>query len=392
MSNDLLYGVPDPETDAATLKDNLRAAFNSSEKDVEKWITQTGWDNIRVVRRGGGMVGSLNLIWMGQWFGGRSVPMVGISGVAVPPEHRSGGTGSQLMRLMLEEMYEKGQPLSTLYAATLPIYRRAGYEQAGTTFDIRVSPHDLDIRDRDLPVRPIVPDDAAAVEACYGRSARHHDGSTDRGPYLWGRVREPRQGVARGYLVDGPSGVEGYVYYRQQDGEDGRHLITLTDIAATTPAAARRLLTLLADHRSMATSVHWSGGPADTFLSMLGEQRAKLRLWEYFMLRIVDVVGAFEGRGYAPHIRGQAHFEIRDDVLPQNNGRYVLSVENGTGEVREGGDGTVRLDVRGLAAIYTAHWSVEQAHAAGLLDAANDEARAAAALFSGPAPWMADRF
>lgn len=374
------------------LLDILGAAFNSSAEDSEKWLGIVGHENVRVLRRDGRLIGSLNLVPMGQWFGGRSVPMTGVSGVAVAPHERAGGAGSVLMKAALEEMRASGKFLSTLYAATQPIYRRVGYECAGGLYEIRLQTYDIDVRDRELEIAPITQDDHAAVEECHRRWSMRHNGNIDRGPFLWLRARKPRKGVARGYLVRGSSGVEGYLYFIQNEVPDGRYEIAVNSTAALTPAAARRILTLIADHRSMAYHVQWNGGPADPFVTLLAEPRCSVKLWEYWFLRIVDVPGALQARGYAPGLRGEVHLDIRDDVLPDNAGKFLLTVEGGRGRVERGGDGRVRIDIRGLAPLYTGHWPPAHLQMAGYLDAAEDDAWAAAALFAGPAPWMADRF
>jgi predicted acetyltransferase len=102
------------------------------------------------------------------------------------------------------------------------------------------------------------------------------------------------------------------------------------------------------------------------------------------MLRVNDVKLALEARGYA--VDGEAHLEIDDDLIPQNRGRFVLTVKSGRGTVRRGGRGSTRLDIRGLAAIYSGFLSCAQAAAVG--HASGDDVP----LFAGPVPWMADLF
>ena len=61
-------------------------------------------------------------------------------------------------------------------------------------------------------MRPITGDDDAVVEALYRSRARGVQGYLDRGPYVWGRIREPRDYTSRGYLIEGDDGPEGYAY------------------------------------------------------------------------------------------------------------------------------------------------------------------------------------
>ena len=84
--------------------------------------------------------------------------------------------------------------------------------------------------------------------------------------------------------------------------------------------------------------------------------------------------------------------EVRDRFCPWNDGRFVLAVADGRGEVREGGRSDVILDARGLAALYSGYLSPVALQQVGLA-AGEPRALAAAGLpFAGPAPWMPDMF
>jgi predicted acetyltransferase len=157
---------------------------------VEAFIDRTGTDGIRVAMRAGEVLAGLVLLPMGQFYGGRSVPMTGVSAVAVAPEHRGSGVGTSLMRAALREMSRKRVALSTLYPATQPIYRRLGWEIAGTRAQWRVPTRALALGERRPPVRPMLAEDRAALHACHHEWARRRPGSLDRGAWAWRRVLE----------------------------------------------------------------------------------------------------------------------------------------------------------------------------------------------------------
>ncbi len=52
------------------------------------------------------------------------MPMAGVAGVVVSPEHRGRGVGTALMQGTITRGRELGYPLSVLYPATIPVYRR----------------------------------------------------------------------------------------------------------------------------------------------------------------------------------------------------------------------------------------------------------------------------
>jgi predicted acetyltransferase len=111
-----------------------------------------------------------------------------------------------------------------------------------------------------------------------------------------------------------------------------------------------------------------------------------------WLLRVVDVRAALTGRGYPPGLETEVHLAVRDEVCPWNNGRFVLTVADGRGEVREGERSDVILDARGLAALYTGYLTPAALQQVGLA-AGEPRALAAAGLpFAGPAPWMPDMF
>lgn len=386
------YGQPRDEQEMATVADIVAQSFGMSLTDTVTLVQRAGVQGYRVLREGGKVTATLGFIRMGQWLGGRSVPMVGVGSVGVSPMHRGGGAATRLMQAALRETREAGVPLSVLYPATQPLYRRVGYELAGGRYEIRVKADALELGDRSLSLRAVEPSDEPALIACYNRFAPQRHGWLDRGPFLWSRVRAPRGETAYGFLVEGASGVEGYLYLVRRNVQPLVQEVGLTDIVATTPAAARRLLRFLGDHRSLAQEVVWLGGPTDPLLMLLREQSYKVKLFMHWMARLVDVPAALEARGWAPGLSGALHLEVADDLFPENAGRFVLEVSDGAARVRKGGEGRMRLHVRALASLYTGFLTAEALRLSGALEADDASVRTASALFAGPPPAMSDMF
>ena len=62
----------------------LQKSFTyGNDTDTTPWLEAAGLDNIRVLEASGTLGAMLIVIPMGQWFGGRSLPMAGIAGVTV---------------------------------------------------------------------------------------------------------------------------------------------------------------------------------------------------------------------------------------------------------------------------------------------------------------------
>ncbi len=185
--------------------------------------------------------------------------------------------------------------------------------------------------------------------------------------------------------------LEGYVSYRQQT-VDGPYEVVVYDHAALTPAAGRRLASFLASHSTMVRSVILDAGQTEPLLWMCREENLRVRFNHFWMLRILDVGKALGERGYPSAIRAEIHFEIEDALLDENNGRFVLKVEGGRGQVRRGGRGKLKATIRGLAPLYTGHLSAGELRTTGLIDGPVDVLCDASAVFAGPSPWMNDRF
>ncbi|XSE97398.1 GNAT family N-acetyltransferase [Pseudomyxococcus flavus] len=387
------FGPPRDERELAAVADIVMHSYAMSPADSAAWLQRTKpAADLRVLREGAEVAGSLVLIRMGQWFGGRSVPVIGVGSVGVSPVHRGRGTATRLMQHLLREARASGAPLSVLYPATQPLYRRVGYEHAGTRHEIRVQVPSLDFGERTLALRPIEAADLPAIVLSYQRHARHRTGWLDRGDFAWARVQNMRGEVAHGYLVEGKDGVEGYLYVIRRALKDLKQELFLTDVVAHTPAAARRILRFLGDHRSLATEVFWYGGVDDPLLLLLREQTYSVKLHMHWMVRVLDVAAALEARGWPEGLSGALHLEVEDDLFPENQGRYVLEVSDGQAEVRRGGDGRLRLHVRELAPLYTGLLRADALRAMGALEADDASVRAAGALFAGPPPSLRDMF
>ncbi len=63
---------------------------------------------MRLLREGGTDVACALRVPMGQFFGGRSVAMMGVAGVAVAPEARGRGLATRVMQEVLREAREEG--------------------------------------------------------------------------------------------------------------------------------------------------------------------------------------------------------------------------------------------------------------------------------------------
>lgn len=389
---------PFAEADTATIGNIDAEAFNFPPERAADYVRLVGMEHFRAVRVDGAWAACLASIPCGQYFGGRSIPMGGIAAVAVAPEFRGRGVGGYMMRCELERLHAERIPLSALYPATVPLYRHAGYEFAGVQFEHKLSTAAIDIHDAPLRVRRERSEDVPRLAELYAQSAIETNGNVDRIEFFWQRVRDYRGTPAQGFVFEGDGGIEGYVFFIKRPtgaapSAAGFYTIFLTDFVAATPAAARSLLAFLAGHYTQCDFIVWLGGPTEPLVQFhLREAFLRPVLREYWMLRIVHCAAALEARGYAKQVSGAVHLEIHDPVLPGNNGRIVVELSDGRAVVRPGGRGDVRLDVRGLAALYSGFGLLSDLRRIGYLAGSAPAAELLAAAMAGPPPWMRDPF
>lgn len=367
----------------------LEQALTFPAGTMAPWTEAIGHEHMRVVRRDGRPISGMSTIPMGHYFGGRSVRAGGVTAVGVAPEARGSGVGLWMIQRSLEELRDQGVPIATLYPATTTFYRRAGYERAAQRIIYEVPASAIGVRDYTLEAAPAGPDEYAIVKELYARHAARGSAFIDRPDFYWKQFLEPKDKRSYKFIVRRDGVPEGYVVFMHAGWNEP---LQVRDIVALTPAAGRRLLTLLADHRSMIETVRLPGGPNDALLFLLPEQKQKVGWALDLMLRIVDVAGALEARGYPPGLSTELHLDVRDDLLTRNNGRFVLRVADGRGGVHSGGEGRVRLHVRDLAALYSGYLTPWQLQAAGALDGSEDDLASAGLVFAGPRPWTPDMF
>lgn len=396
-SDTAVYGPMAPaDLDAVVRMTSL--AFGGPAEGVRDWLTKAGHQHMRTFRcapADPAPAGSLLRIPMGHFFGGRSIPCVGIAGVAVAPEARGAGVASRMMIELVRELHAEKVELSSLYPATVPLYQRAGYERTGHQFVYTIALARLTIPRSTLKARAFTPADLPAVQACYADMARAHDGYLDRGPYVWDRVQNFRGTPYTGLVVEGASGaIDGYVFFAQErpDNFNGRQAIKVSDIAARTPEAARRALQLMAEYDSIAEEVIFSGGPAHHFITLIPEHRFNMRFKDYWMLRLTHVERALAARGY-PEISAELTLNITDEQIPQNAGAYTLRLNDGRADVARSSTPAragLTLDARALAALYTGFHTPRHLRQLGRLTGDDRACSIATALFSGGTPSLVD--
>lgn len=321
--------------------------------------------------------------------------MAGVGLVGTSPEERGHGLATTLMENSVREFHSMGFAISTLFPAKQSLYRRAGYERAGARYRVEIDCAHLaqagERRPR-LPMRLVTAQDFETVQQLYNSFAAEESGPIDRTRFIWDRRMNPPERTVRGFLVEGENGPEGYVFYDESRKDKMRYTLHITDIVARSEDAARTLMGFFGDHRTMASTIEWFGHLSDPFLMVIEESRADVQLFYPWMIRIVDVERALTERGYPEGIEAELHWELKDSLIPQNQGRFIQRISGGRAQVERGGEGRIVTGVRGLASVYSGFLTPEAARIVRLLDGPAEDLRRARLVFGGPPPWMSDMF
>lgn len=358
----------------------------------ERWarMCARGLTNHRVISTHGEVIGGLTLLSMAQFFGGRAVPMTGLAGVCFRPENRRQGYGLKLVGATLRELYEAGVSLSTLYPTTHRFYESTGYGLAGVSVVWSALPGSfLACRD-DLPAaRHALPSDERLARL-HAEFAMRQNGNLVRHPSIRDAIFGRSPASERFVTLFGED--QGYLVFSQER-EGGECDLRVQDYAFLTPEAFRAFGAFFAGHEPIVKRILWKSSFEGAWTSLVRNQKElKCESVSRWMLRLVHVGAALEGRGYPSGVSARLTFELRDEVIPENAGVWTLAVSNGAAEVSRGGTPTFALDVGMLASLYSGLLSVQQLHLQHGFRCSQTESEVLNALFRGQEPWMPDFF
>ncbi|MBD2294692.1 GNAT family N-acetyltransferase [Anabaena sphaerica FACHB-251] len=392
MKSEFQYTTLSHPEDIKQLGSILNQSFITSPSDEELYINCIGAENFRIIHHNQYIAGGLATLNMGQWWGGKRVPMTGIASVGIAPEYRGDGAALALMQHTIQELYAQEVPISVLYPATQTLYRKVGFEQGGSYCIWEILTDSIQVWEQPLPVQPVMLTDHQIFHDLYQQQAQLIPGYLDRNSALWQLLTQSNdQQKVYAYFIGSQQQPQGYIIFNQERTEDGA-ILKVIDWVVLTDAAAQTFWSFLFKHRSQIKKVQWKSSVIDSLKLLLPEPIAKISLQKLWMLRVINLFKALEMRGYPAGIQAELHLDIKDDLLPANNGKFILSVVNGCGKVTKGGKGELQLDIRGLAPLYTGLFSPHQLQQLGKLDATESALSAATQIFTSVSPGMANFF
>jgi predicted acetyltransferase len=336
--------------------------------------------------------------------GGARIPTAGVTMVGVHPTHRRRGINTRMMRAILDQAADRGEPLAALYASEGAIYGRFGYGLAGLLGEIRAESArtafvrgyeprgrvDLLPKEQALPVIDRVYD-AALRPGGVERNLALRDqnfatvGEDKDHPWMYA-IHLDESGDADAYAV----------YWVKHDWAESlpAGTMNLKECVASTPSGYAGIWRYLFDVDLVARVEAWNRPVDEPLLHLLREpRRLRFSVGDGLWLRLVDVAVSLEARRYAAD--GRVVFEIEDPFRPETSGNYELIAEGAAGRsARTDAEADLSGSVNILGATYLGGTSFQQLaragqvieHSAGALD------RADAMFASTPAPWCVADF
>ena len=376
-------------------------AFGDSTASVsiDRSLARTPVEELRVLEEDGVNVGLLLARFHRVFWGGRPLPGSQLSGLSIGAEHRGRGAGGELLRAYLGEAHDRGASVCTLFPATVPLYRRAGYEYAGTwTLYGGAARHLPLVWPTGYRARRGPSDDPAPLQERFARVAPSRNGQIerDRGWWLQDLLADRGHGPPQVFLIDGPDGPDGWAILQlseQVTGTDVALTVQVIDWGAAAEGGWRSLLALAAGFASLDATVNWKGPEPEPLALLLREQDLRQVRQHRWMLRIVDVPTAFSARGYPARLAGRLSLRVVDEVCPWVDGTWSIEVEQGEAKAARVAeeDGVARTTAGGLAALFAGYLDPRQLVELGLVQGLTaDDLEFLQVLHAGPRPWSPD--
>ena len=368
--------------------------FPSQPAFKERFLQLADPDRVYGAFDSGRVVALLDVIPFVQSFGGRWIRSGGISSVAVAPEFRGQGLASRVLGAALVGMREGGDVVSPLFPANLRLYRQVGWELAGCYAIRKIRARHLLHLERPPPgqVRRAEPEDCPAIRFAYRRFAERVPGTID-GENRWWMLENQFDRFYTYVAVDAAGEVRGaLVYENLTQPHGGEFPIHVHQIFAETRAASLALWWVLGTSSSQSGWVYYPAPPEDPLALLLPEQRQAIQADFRWMLRLVDVEAAIDGRGFPAGVEATVDFALDDPELPENAGAWRLRVEGGEGRLERIDDARLRMGIGAFSSWFSGWGTRTSLERAGLVVDAAHEGALLDACFAGPTPWIVEEF
>ena len=257
---------------------------------------------------------------------GEVFPVGFVTSVCTYPEYTGQGIMKKLMYQSLEHMKQQGRPFALLYPYSIPLYHHLGWEIISNKIS-------FNIKDRQIPTKVKAPGYVRRVDwdntdfhELHSHFASITHGCLFRNALAWEeywRWDEDDTNVAVYYNTkDKPCGF--MVYLIKND------IMHIKEMIYLNREAQLGLWEYIHAHDSMIDEVRGNNYYSEPIAFELDDSDIKETIRPYAMGRIIDVAQFISQYNCDPDgPSGCFSFEIADDLLPWNNGTFVIDFEKG---------------------------------------------------------------
>ena len=372
--------------DEDTICHLLALAFGFSRERAREYIAHAGLSSFRIVRTDAGQAAATAaLLKTAHGFGGSDVPAASIAHVAIAPEARGRGLARPIVESLCEEARHEGALMVSLFGSARPVYRKCGFELAGSEIVYEAETAALPAR-TDVDFFPLQTGDERIRQA-YAEKVNGEAGLLRRSDVHWAELlKAPTDGLAA--FAAGAERLQAYVILDTGNPD----VLEIRDWYAESGAMAAALLCLVGRFRSVYPKVRWHGGPHDDLVAAMPDKGWRLAHQEEWMARILEPERALEHRGYRIDT---AALGIRIADADMEACDLRLEIASGKARVTQGNNNdlpTVSVDRSSFASLFTGFRSASKLARQGVLFGQADAVQLCDLAFAGPLPWVAEHF
>jgi predicted acetyltransferase len=375
------------ETDIDFIVRAYASAFAFTRNRTVQYIEDTGISSFHMIKQGSEPAAVFTLIETGHWFGGKVIPACNIAHVAISPEHRGSGLAASILDFAGEEALRRGADVVSLFASTRPVYRKSGFELAGSEMIYEAETSELYKIKASFKCRGVSGESLrSTIGKIYEEHCRDQNGVLKRHRGHWNVILRAADEELSTFVFEADGQDVGYIVLDTGDPE----CLLLRDWVALTGEAAREILKFLGTFSTVYPRVRWHGGPADPLVFALPDKGWRLVHQEEFLMRVLSPAKALAARGYG-HASGSLKIRIAGKTEKQT---LLLTVIDGNAACEEdfAGDADITVGLAQLTTLITGFRSAHFLHKAGWIIGDGEAIKRCNDIFSGPAPWVGEHF
>jgi predicted acetyltransferase len=362
---------------------NNREGMLSWEKRFKTMARDKSWTPYGVFRDGK-MVGIYRNFDFTMNVRGNLIPAGGLGMVAVDLTHKKEHIAKEIVESFLTHYHRKGEPMTTLWPFRLDFYHHMGFGFGGKRFQYRINPATLPLGKSKEHIRYLTEKDIPALVECYHRIFEKQNGMLAHSEARWQNRFDFMEKLRFiGCEIDGR--LEGYLVYSfKTPAHPGSFMdseMVVNELFYHSPQALSELLAFLHTQFDQ-VSVLTLETSEDEFYFLMeipaiasGAQMSPTYHESHMsglgiMYRVMDLERLFKAleKPSFGDDRLTIKINLRDTLLPQNQGARVVHFEGGLGTVVDDkpAEVAISLDVAEFSSMLIAAVGFRKLHTYGL--------------------------